>query len=83
MALSSPLIKIEDRFSIVEEKATAVEMVRKASLQKIGRFIKQDLLELCPSLSVSSVEGALRKLAENGELKREGSGRSTHSIRLK
>lgn len=72
----------EDRFSIVEKKTSALEMVRKASMQKIGRFNKQDIRELCPALSVSSVEGALRKLVEEGYLKREGNGRSTCYVRL-
>ena len=73
----------EDRFSIVEEKLPAIDMVRKATENKIGRFTKQDIRELCPSLSVSSVEGALRKMVSTGELKREGGGRSTYYIRLK
>ena len=73
----------EDRFSIVEEKLPAIDMVRKATLNKIGRFTKQDIRELCPSLSVSSIEGALRKLSSNGELKREGVGKSTYYMRLK
>ena len=73
----------EDRFSIVEAKTSALEMVRKASLQKLGRFSKQDIRELCPSLSVSSIEGALRKLVAEGYLKREGSGRSTCYIHLR
>ena len=72
-----------DRFAIVEEKLPAIEMVRKASLNKIGRFAKQDIRELCPSLSISAIEGALRKMVSEGELKREGSGRSTYYIRLK
>ncbi|MCF0150932.1 MAG: Fic family protein [Firmicutes bacterium] len=73
----------EDRFSIVEEKLPAVDMVRKAAGQKLGRFTKQDIRDLCPSLSISSVEGALRKLVAEGELGREGSGRSTCYIHLK
>ena len=73
----------EDRFSIVEAKTSALEMVRKASLQKLGRFSKQDIRELCPALSVSSIEGALRKLVAKGYLKREGNGRSTRYIHLK
>ena len=73
----------DDRFSIVEDKLSAVEMVRKATSQKIGRFSKQDILELCPSLSISSIEGSLRKLVEEGTLRREGVGRSTKYIRLK
>ncbi len=72
-----------DRFSIVEEKLPAIEMVKKAAQYKIGRFTKQDIRELCPALSVSSIEGSLRKLVETGEFKREGTGKSTFYIRLK
>ena len=73
----------EDRFSIVEEKMPAIDIVRKATLNKIGKFTKQDIRDLCPALSVSSVEGALRKLVKAGELKREGSGKGTYYVRLK
>lgn len=72
-----------DRFSIVEEKIPALEMVRKASMNKIGKFTKQDIRELCPSLSISSIESALRKMIATGELKRDGSGRATFYYRLK
>lgn len=75
--------EFEDRFFIVETKLPAVEMVKKATQNKIGKFTKQDIRELCPSLSVSSIEGSLRKLIEAGEIKREGSGKSTCYIRLK
>ena len=73
----------EDRFSIVETKLPAIDMVRKAAQNKIGRFNKQDIRELCPSLSISSIEGSLRKLVKSGELKREGAGKATCCIRLK
>lgn len=72
-----------ERFAIIEEKLPAIDMVRKATLNRIGRFTKQDIREQCPSLSLSSVEGALRKLVAAGELKREGAGKSTCYIRLK
>lgn len=73
----------EERFSLVEQKKPALETVRQATLSKIGRFSKQDIRKLCPSLSVSSIEGALRKLVASGELKREGNGKSTCYYRLK
>lgn len=73
----------EDRFSIIETKLPAVEMVRKATQNKIGRFTKQDIRELCPSLSISSIEGSLRKLVKEGDLKREGSGKATYYLRLR
>lgn len=73
----------EDRFAIVEEKLPALEMVRKATMNKIGKFTKQDIRELCPTLSVSSIEGSLRKLVELEEVKREGKGKGTFYYRLK
>ncbi len=73
----------EDRFALVETKRPALDTVRLAVQNKIGRFTKQDIRELCPSLSLSSVEGALRKLVELGELKREGSGKNTCYCRIK
>ena len=73
----------DDRFALVETKLSAEETVRRATMQKIGRFKKQDIREMCPSLSISSVEGALRKLVAAGELKREGVGKSIYYYRLK
>ena len=73
----------EDRFALVEKKLPAIEMVRQASMNKLGRFTKQDIRELCPSLSVSAIEGALRKMVEASEIKREGSGKNTCYYRLK
>ncbi len=73
----------EERFSLVETKLSALETVRMASKNKIGRFTKQDIREFCPSLSISSIEGALRKMVASGELKREGNGKSTCYFRLK
>ncbi len=73
----------QERYELVEEKLTAIEIVRKATMYKIGRFTKQDIRELCPSLSLSSIEVSLRKLVESGELKREGSGKSTCYYRIK
>ena len=72
----------EDRMALVEIKLPALEMVRRASLNKIGRFNKQDMRELCPTLSDSSIEGALRKLVASGELKKEGKGKNTCYFRL-
>ena len=72
----------EERTSLVQEKLPALEMVRMASKSKIGRFNKQDIRELCPTLSDSSIEGALRKLVAAGELKKEGKGKSTCYFRF-
>ena len=41
-------------------------MVHRASKNKIGRFNKQGIRELCPTISDSSIEMALRKLVAAG-----------------
>ena len=66
----------DERFALVETKLSALETVRRASQLMVGRFTKQDIRERCPSLSLSSVEGGLRKLVASGELKRAGVGKS-------
>ena len=72
----------QDRAALVEEKLPALEMVRRASKNKIGRFSQQDIRELCPTLSDSSIEGAFRKMIACGEIKKEGSGKNTCYFRL-
>lgn len=72
-----------DRFVLVEQKRSALETVRLATQQKLGRFTKQDVRDLCPALSLSSVEGALRQLVADGELRREGKGKNTKYLRIK
>ena len=72
----------EDRFALVETKFPALETVRRATMEKVGRFTKQDIRELCPTLSDSSIEGALRKLVAADELKKEGRGKNTCYFRL-
>ena len=63
--------------TLVEPKLSALEMVQRASNDKIGRFTKQDIRELCPTLSDSSIEGAFRKMVAVGELRKEGKGKNT------
>jgi Fic family protein len=72
-----------ERFALVETKKSALDTVRLATQNKIGRFSKQDIRELCPSLSLSSIESSLRKLVESGELIREGNGKNIRYYRAK
>lgn len=67
---------LEERFEIVSGKVTSLEIIRRAINMIVGKFTKSQLLELCPSLSLSTVEGALRKLVENNEIERHGVGKS-------
>ena len=72
----------EDRMDLIGVKLAALEIERRASKNKLGRFNKQDIRELCPNLSDSSIEGALRKMLSSGELKREGKGKNTCYFRI-
>lgn len=62
-------------------KSTSYDIVKAYTQRTIGKFTKQDALENCPSLGSSSVESALKKLVEDGTLKRLGSGRNTQYVR--
>ena len=73
----------EERFNLIETKKSALEIVREATYIKIGKFTKQDIKELCPSLSISSIEGALRKLIALGEINRAGQGKNICYYRVK
>ncbi len=73
----------EERFNLIETKKSALETVREATYLKIGKFTKQDIKELCPSLSISSIEGALRKLIGLGEINRVGQGKNISYYKIK
>lgn len=67
----------QDRVNIVGKKMSAREMVEKAAHSKIGKFTKADIVELCPEISKGSVEQTLKKLRDEGKLKKEGVGKAT------
>lgn len=72
----------EERVNIFGEKIPAGEIVRLAVRKKIGRFTKKEILELCPEISQSSVEMALKAMCEEGMIRKQGGGRSTYYLRL-
>ena len=71
----------ENRVDIFGEKQPAVELVRNAVGNKIGKFTKSEIMELVPSISKTSVENALKKLLEEKVIERHGSGKSTFYTR--
>ena len=46
-----------------------------------GKFGKSDIMELCPSLSDSSIEASLKSLCAEGFIEKRGGGRSTFYVR--
>ena len=71
----------ENRMSLVDEKLPAIEQVRAAIKEKIGKFTKSEIMELVPAVGKASVENSLKKLTEEGFIERHGKGKSTFYTR--
>ena len=74
----------ESRVNLVRDsgsKSTSYDIVKTCVSERLGKFSKQEILELCPSLGSSSVESALKKLVDEGYLVRIGAGRKTMYVR--
>ena len=56
---------------------TSIDTVKNAIENKIGKFTKKEILELCPSLSASTVERHLKKLTAEGYITKHGAGKNT------
>ena len=73
-------IDFEKRIEIVSKKISAYDAVKKIVDEKIGKFTKQEISELCPLLSTSSIEKVLNKLVEEGKIEKKGSGKNTFYV---
>ena len=71
----------ETRIDIIGEKLPAIEQVRKAISEKIGKFTKSEIMEFVPAIGKASVENSLKKLTEEGFIERHGKGKSTFYTR--
>lgn len=70
----------DDRIQIVSP--TSLDTVKNAIDNKLGRFTKKDILELCPGLSASTVERHLKKLVADGTIEKLGGGRTTMYVKV-
>mgnify|MGYP001624170211 FL=1 len=73
--------EFDERMELVEGKRPALEVVRQAAERKLGKFTKADMMEMCPTLSKTSVESSIKKLVDEGFLVKHGSGRATFYTR--
>ena len=78
--LKSFLLSNKDRVKLISRKASAYELVDNAIKKKLGKVIKSDVVELCPSLSISAIEKAIAKMVKEGRLEKMGSGKATYYI---
>ena len=71
----------EEHLELVKTKAGANELVERAFERKIGKIRKADIVELCPGLSLSSIEKGIANLVLEGKIEKLGQGRSTFYIK--
>lgn len=69
----------DDRIQIVSP--TSLDTVKNAIDNKLGKFKKKDILELCTSLSASTVERHLKKLTAENYIIKHGAGKNTFYVR--
>lgn len=77
----SAYIDFEDRVDLVGIKRTSKEIVLKAISTKLGKFTKNDLIELCPTLGKTTIVKNLNILVEENQITRHGTGKSTFYTR--
>ena len=68
-----------DRMNMIA--SSSFDTVSNAVNSRIGKFTKREILELCPSVSASTVERHLKKLCADGKISKNGGGRSTFYVR--
>ncbi len=71
----------EERVTIVEGNVSAIDLVRNAVNNTIGKFTKSDIMERVPSIGKTSIENALKTLISEGVIGREGKGKATFYYR--
>lgn len=72
---------LDARMELVSDKLPAIEVVRRAAENRLGKFTKTDMLEFCPALGKTSVESSLKQLVDEGILVKHGKGRATFYTR--
>ena len=71
----------EERVTLADGKTSAIDLVRNAVNNTIGKFTKSDIMELVPSVGKTSVENSLKTLTLEGVIGREGKGKATFYFR--
>ncbi len=71
----------EERANLTSNKLPATEIVKKAIDTIVGKFNKAKIIELCPNISVKSIENALKTLVSDNLIEKHGKGKSTFYTR--
>ena len=70
---------LDDRLRFIS--SASLDTVKNAIQNRLGKFTKKDILELCPSLSASTVERHLKKLTAEGYISKHGAGKNTFYVK--
>ena len=72
--------EFEDRVKLISKRASAYEIVDYAIKKKLGKVAKSDVAELCPNLSISTIEKVIAKMVKEERLEKMGSGKTTYYV---
>lgn len=70
----------DERLNLVSKKKTSTKLVESAFKIKIGKLTKSDIVELCPTISISAVEKGISALIKVGKVKKYGQGKNTYYV---
>lgn len=74
-------IDFEERIEYVDEKIPTIEIVRNAVDKKIGKFTKNNIMEMVPSFGKATIENMLKILVEEDYIERYGKGKATYYVK--
>lgn len=74
-------IDFEERVDYLDEKLPTIELVRNAVDSKLGKFTKNDIMELVPIVGKTTIENMLKQLIEEGYITRYGKGKATFYVK--
>lgn len=72
--------EFESRIDMIGKSLSAYEIVQNAVNQKIGKFTKTEILEMCPTIKKASVENSIKRLVDEGKLEKHGAGKNTFYV---
>ena len=70
----------ENRIEIVSKKLSVCDSIKNVIDMKIGKITKSEIAELCPLISLSSIEKVLAKMVKEGKLEKGGTGKNSFYI---
>lgn len=77
-------VEFEERVGMMSangKRSTAYDIVKAFMLEKIGKTTSAEVIAGCPGVGRSAILAAIKRLAEEGEIVKCGTGRSTYYVR--